>query len=116
MAVVVPSPASVTGLAGHFVDQFRTHVLVRIFQFDFFADGHTVFGDDGIAEAFVDDHIATGRAHRDSDSFRQCVDAALQLQPGLIVKQKLLCHVLMLLRNGFQCSSVQFSVFRLNAS
>ena len=42
VAVVVPSPASVVGLGGHFLDHLGAHVLELVFQFDFFGNGHTV--------------------------------------------------------------------------
>jgi hypothetical protein len=67
-------------------------MLIRVFQFHFLTDGHTVFGHDGIAEALVNNHIATSWSHRDSNSFGQCLHTALQLDAGSIVKQKLLCH------------------------
>ena len=83
----------VAGLRGDLVDELGPHVLVGIFQLDLFADGHAVLGDERIAEALIDDHIASGRTHRDGHRVGQDFDAALQLDPRPVVEQKLLRHL-----------------------
>ena len=50
------------GLVGHFVDELGAHVLERVFELDFLADGDAVLGDGRAAEGLVDDHVAAGRA------------------------------------------------------
>ena len=92
VAVVVPSPASDEVLSATSWDQFRSHVLERVFQFHFLADGHAVLGNVRAAERFVDDHIATGRAHGDGDRIGQFIHAAEQLAPSGIVEHKLFWH------------------------
>ena len=48
------------GLVGHLVHELGAHVLERVFQLDFLADGHAVLGDGRAAERLVDDHVAAG--------------------------------------------------------
>ena len=48
------------GLVGHFVHELGAHVLERVFELDFLADGHAVLGDGRAAERLVDDHVAAG--------------------------------------------------------
>ncbi|GAK50203.1 hypothetical protein U14_01430 [Candidatus Moduliflexus flocculans] len=48
----------IAGFAGDFVHEARAHVFERIRQFDFFGDGHAVFGAGGSAEFFVNHHVA----------------------------------------------------------
>ena len=93
VAVVVPSPAMSLGLRGDFVDELGPHVLVGIFQLDLFADGHAVLRDERVAKALIDDHVASGRTHRDGHRVGQNLHAALQLDPRPVVKQKLLRHL-----------------------
>ena len=67
MAVVVPSPATVRGLGGDFLDHLGAHVFVGIFQFDFLGDGDAVLGDGGRAEGFFEDDVAARGAEGDLD-------------------------------------------------
>ena len=61
----------IRGLRGHLVDQLGAHVLEPVFQFDFLAHGHAVFGDGRSAERFVEDHVAAGRSHGHGDRVGQ---------------------------------------------
>ena len=92
VAVVVPSPASDRGLVGHFMDELRAHVLERVFELDFLADGDAVFGDGRAAERFVDDHIAAARAERNGHGVGQLIDAGEHLGPGGVVEHELFGH------------------------
>ena len=58
-----------------FVHELGAHVFEAVFEFDFLAHGHAVFGDGRAAERFVDDDVAAGGAHRNSDGVRQFLDA-----------------------------------------
>ncbi len=92
VAVVVPSPATSEVLSATSLHELGAHVLERVFELDFLADGHAVLGDGRAAEGLVDDHVAAGRAHRDGDGVGQLVDAREHLGPGGVVEQQLLCH------------------------
>ncbi len=48
----------VAGLGSHFADHLSAHIFVRIFEVDFFSDGDAVLGNDGQAEALLDDNVA----------------------------------------------------------
>src|SRR5690606_34894245 len=82
----------VAGLLGDLVDELGPHVLVGVFQLDLLGDGDAVLGDDRVAEALVDDHVAAGGAHRDGDGVGENLDAALQLDPRAVLEEKLLGH------------------------
>src|SRR4030067_163820 len=57
----------VIGLAGHFLDQLRPHVLVGVFQFDLLGDGDAVLGDRGGAPLLFQDDVAAPGAEGDPD-------------------------------------------------
>ena len=59
-------------LGGDFLDHLRAHVFELVFEFDFFCNGHAVFGDGGRAEAFVKHDVAAARAER--CLYRVCKD------------------------------------------
>ena len=77
----------VAGLGGDLVDELGPHMFVGVFELDLFGDGYAVLGDDGVAEALVDDHVAACGAHGDRDSVGQGADPALQLEAGPIVEE-----------------------------
>ncbi|EGF23986.1 archaeal DNA polymerase II, large subunit [Rhodopirellula baltica WH47] len=82
----------VAGLLSDFDDEFRTHVLEAVFEFDFLGDGHTVFGHGWTAEGFIDDHIPAGRTHRRCDGLGQFFHAGQHAGPSVILKKQLFCH------------------------
>ncbi len=49
----------VIGLGGGFLQQLGAHVLIGVFQFDFFGDGHAVVGDGGGAELLIQSYVAS---------------------------------------------------------
>ena len=51
-------PCIVTGFAGNFVYHLCAHIFKRVFQFNFFRNRHTVFGNGGRAKFFVDNHVS----------------------------------------------------------
>ena len=57
----------VARLAGDFADHLGAHVFIRVFQFDFLRDRHTVLGDRRGTEFFVDHDVAAFRAERRDD-------------------------------------------------
>ena len=48
----------VRGFGSDFLDHLRAHVLQFVFEFDFFGNGNTVFGDQRRTERTLQDHIA----------------------------------------------------------
>ena len=87
---------AVTGQVGSllcdFDDQFGAHVFKTVFQVDFLGDGNTVLGNRWSTVRFIDDHVATGRAHRDGNGISQNVDSAKHACSGVIVKKQLFSH------------------------
>ena len=75
-----------------FDDQFGTHVLEPVFQFDFFGNGYAVFGDRRSTKGFVDDYVATGRPHGYGHSVRQFLDAAKHAISSMILEEQLFSH------------------------
>ena len=82
----------VAGFLSDFVDQLGPHVLETVFEFDFFGDGHAVFGDGWTAKAFVDDDVATGWSHGHGNSISEFFYALQHPCTSLIIKKKLLSH------------------------
>jgi len=79
----------VGGLGGHFLDHLGAHVLELVLEFDLLGHGHAVLGDDGGAEALLDDHVAALGAQGDLHGVGQLVQALFQLFAGLGVKDDL---------------------------
>ncbi len=79
--------SQIAGLLSDFDDQLGTHVFESVFQFDFFGDGHAVFGHGRTTKRFVDDHIATGWPHRDRNRVGQLVDARQHAGSGVVFKK-----------------------------
>ena len=79
--------SKVRSFLSYFDDQFCSHVFESIFQFDFFGNGNTIFGDRWAAERFVDDHVAAGWAHRDGYSVSQFLNAAKHACSGVVFEQ-----------------------------
>src|SRR5476649_2293885 len=52
----------IVGTGGNVFDQLRAHVFETVFEFDFFGNRNTVFGDQRSAEALLDDHVTAFRA------------------------------------------------------
>jgi hypothetical protein len=61
-------------------------LAIGIFQFDFFGDRHTVFGDVGSAEGFLDHHIAAFGAKGYFHSIGQCVNAFFEFSRASVSK------------------------------
>ena len=63
-----PITSNVAGLRGHFLHHLGPHVLILVFQFDLFCDGHSIFGDCRGAKTLLDNHVAPtgteGHFHR----------------------------------------------------
>ena len=76
----------VAGLAGDFADHLGAHVFIRIFEFDFLGDGHTVLGDGRGAEFLVEDDVAAFRSERGLDGAREFLDAAQKRLPRVLIK------------------------------
>src|SRR5262249_4388462 len=83
----------VAGLLGDGVDQLGAHVLERIGQVDFLADGDAVLGDLRAAEALVEDHVTPGRPERDADGLGQLLGALQELLAGLVGVKQLFRHL-----------------------
>ncbi len=87
-----PVTGGVTGLAGHFADQLSTHVLIRVLQFDFFRDRHTVLGDGRRPELLVQNRIPALRTECRLDGVGKLVHPFQDGGSCCIAVQKLLCH------------------------
>ena len=79
--------SQVAGLLSYFNNQLCAHVFKAIFQLNFFGHGNTVFGNRWTAEAFVDDHVATGWPHGDRDCVGQFLHTLQHPGAGMIFKQ-----------------------------
>ena len=76
---------AVGGLGSDFLHHLRAHVFVRVGQFDFFGDGHAVFGDGRGAELFVDNDVAAFGPEGDLDGAGEQLNAAEDfLTSGLV--------------------------------
>ena len=91
-----------------FDDQFGPHVFEPVFQFNFFGNGHTVFGDRRSAKRLVDDDVAASRTHGYRHGVRQFLDAAKHAITGMIFEKQLFSHD-KFLRNKCSVCSVQLS-------
>ncbi len=78
--------SDVAGLAGDFADQLGAHVFIRIFQFDFLGDGHTVLGDRRAAEFLVEDDVAAFRSEGRCDGAGEFLDAAQERLPRVFIE------------------------------
>ena len=72
-------PSVVIGAGGNVFDQLGAHVFELVFQFDFFGNGNTVFGDQRRAEAALDQHVAALRTQGSFYCVGQRVDAVQHL-------------------------------------
>ena len=79
--------SEVRSFLSHFDNQFCSHVFESVFQFDFFGNSNTIFGDRWAAERFVDDHVTTGWAHCDRHSVSQFLNAAKHACSGVVFEQ-----------------------------
>jgi hypothetical protein len=59
----------ITGLLGNFADELGADILEAIFEFNFFDDGYAVLGDDGGAEAPLQEDVAAFGSKRDARGF-----------------------------------------------
>ena len=85
--------SDVIGLSCNFFDQLGTHVLERIFEFNFTSDGNTIVGDGRCTELLVEDNVATLRAERHLDGVSQCIHTGFEGASCVLVELKHLCHV-----------------------
>ena len=79
------------GLACHFLDHLRTHVLVGVRKFNFLGYADTVLGDGGGAEFLVENDIASFRAECGFDRRAQLFHTGKKLTTCLVAEQKLFC-------------------------
>ena len=88
-----PIASQIRGFAGHFVDQLGSHILKRVLQFDFLADGYPILGNCWAAKRLVNNNVFSSWTHRDCNGIRQLFDTLEHLCAGLIFKHQLLsCH------------------------
>src|SRR5213593_2253854 len=99
VAVVVPSPAT-SRLGGDFFHHLSAHVLERLFEFDFFSDGDTVFGNCWRAKFLVENNVTSFRAKGDLDRVRKDVHATQDGLPGIFAMDNLFCHCRLLFLSG----------------
>ena len=84
----------VARLGGHALDELCTGVLEGVFEFDLLGHAHTVLGDTGRAELFVDHHVAAFRAEGYFHGVGQNVYAVYHLLADFIAKLYIFCcHV-----------------------
>ena len=81
----------VAGLGSDFLDHLRAHVHELVFEFNFFGDGDTVFGDGWRTEGALEDHIATFWAEGDFDGVGEDVDALDHAVTCIFTEKYLLC-------------------------
>ena len=82
----------VAGLLGDGVDELGPHVLERIGQIDFLADGDAVLGDGGPAERFVDDDVAACGPEGAADRLGQLLGSGEELFAGVVGVEQLFGH------------------------
>jgi len=78
--------SDIVGLGGGFLQELCAHVLIGIFEFDFFCHGHAVMGDGGGAIFAVQGDIASLGTQSGGDRIRDRVNAILQISACLISK------------------------------
>jgi hypothetical protein len=66
----------VRGLAGHFAQELRAHVFLRVLEIDLFGHGHAVLCGQRGTEFLLQDDVAALGAQGDLDGVRQLVHAA----------------------------------------
>ena len=104
VAVVVPSPADVGGLAGDFADHAGAHVFKLVRQLDLAGDGHAVLGDGRGAEALFQNHVPPPRPEGDADGTGQLADPATHRLLGLLIEGNHLRHGIRSPRFGAVCA------------
>ena len=52
-----PVTGDIGSFRSNFLDQLGTHIFKLVFEFDFFGNGHTVFGDQRRTERFLNNNI-----------------------------------------------------------
>ncbi len=67
----------VVGFGGCFFEQLGAHILIGVFQFDFFCNGHTVMGDSGGTIFAVEGNVAALGTEGGCDCICYCVNAIL---------------------------------------
>ena len=80
--------------ATDFTHHLCAHVFQRILELDLFGYRHTVFGDGGAAELFLEDDIASLRAERNLYGVGKLVHTAQDRLAGILAIYNLFCcHV-----------------------
>ncbi len=74
----------IVGFRCRFLHQLRAHVLEWIFQFDFFGDRDTVFGNSRSAVFFIDHDVASLGTHRRGDGACEVCDTFKDFLTGVI--------------------------------
>ena len=71
-----PISREVRRLLSDLHDEFRTHILKAIFEFNLFRNGHPVLGHRGSTEGFVDDHVSARWTHCHCHCIGEFIDSA----------------------------------------
>ena len=95
-AVVVPSPATSSVLVATSLSSWAPMFSNGVFELDLAGDGHAVVGDGRRAELLVEHDVAALGAKRHLDRVGELVDAPLEGATRGLVKNQLLCHVVVL--------------------
>ncbi|MPM47325.1 hypothetical protein SDC9_94034 [bioreactor metagenome] len=81
--------SDVVGLGGSLFDQLGAHVFKRVFQFDFFGNGHAIVSDGGGTKFAVDGHVAAFGAKGGDDSVCNDINTVLELSASIFAKDEL---------------------------
>ena len=93
VAVVVPSPASSPVLEATLLTSCAPAFLEGVFEFDLLGHAHTVLGDTGRAELFVDHHVAAFRAEGHFHGVGEGVGTLTQEFASVYVVLNIFCHL-----------------------
>ena len=83
----------VARLGGHALDELCTGVLEGVFEFDLLGHAHTVLGNAGRAELFVDHHVAAFRAEGHFHGVGEGVGTLTQEFASVYVVLNIFCHL-----------------------
>ena len=82
----------IVGLGSHLTDELCAHVFKTVFQLDLFGDGHTIVGDEGRSEGFLQNYISSFRSQGYSYGVSQLIYTFFQGCSGIRTKFDLFCH------------------------
>jgi len=72
-------------------NQLRSHVFIRVLQFDFLRHGNAVFGNGRATVFLVQDDVTSGGSERDFHCFRELFHTTEQSVTGCFIKLQLFC-------------------------